>query len=114
MEEILTRLKGKIRLVRGNHDRKHMKILEKYCQIERDILEIRVEEWPGSLPLIICHYPMFSWNRKFHGSWSVSGHNHSDFIHDPHALNIAIHLHNFKLLTFEDVKQKIEERQDGS
>ena len=112
MEDILIRLNGKIRLVRGNHDKKHMNILEKYCSIERDIWEIPTNKiWNGIPSIVISHYPLASWNKKFHGSISAYGHvHHPNFSMNNKSWNIAIHLNDFKILTLNEVKEKIESR----
>ena len=71
-------LHGRIRLIRGNHDRwiKGFKN-ENPSKVEwiRDYYEIK------DLPerIILFHYPIGSWNKAHHGSIHLHGHSHGNY-----------------------------------
>lgn len=81
-EYILGRLNGRKYLIRGNHD-KSCDGLERYFEWVGDIKEAKFSH--GQYPFIspdetfcleMCHYPMFAWNRRPHGTCHIHGHTH--------------------------------------
>ena len=79
-EWYLNQLKGHKHLIIGNHDNllieneavmKHFESVEK-IQYVSDMLE-------GSrVHVVLCHFPILSWNKKMHGSYHVYGHIHAN------------------------------------
>lgn len=71
--EILTSLKGHIKLVPGNHDYKH------YLDFDDNkvspVSAIAQIDW-NQQRIVLCHYPMISWTGSYHGSWHLHGHTH--------------------------------------
>jgi calcineurin-like phosphoesterase family protein len=69
----LTRLNGRKVLIIGNHD--PLSLVSKYFKESYHYLELK-----GILPkqraLQLFHYPIESWNGKFHGSIHLHGHSH--------------------------------------
>jgi calcineurin-like phosphoesterase family protein len=78
-EKFLARVPGKKFLVWGNHDPKkaqeRAKLLRR-CHGAADIMETKLHD---GTRIVMCHYPMLSWNGSFHGSWMLHGHNHGRF-----------------------------------
>lgn len=75
VREVLSQLKGHLNLVRGNHDRvdKYPYYLERFEQI-LDIADVI----DGGHHVVICHYPLESWNRKIWGALHIHGHVHGN------------------------------------
>lgn len=69
VNKILNQLNGNITLVKGNHDK-----VGQYRYIEADIVD---NDTGNTIPLVMFHYPIQSWNKQFHGSIHVHGHDHS-------------------------------------
>lgn len=69
VNKILNQLNGNIILVKGNHDK-----VGQYRYIEADIVD---NDTGNTIPLVMFHYPIQSWNKQFHGSIHVHGHEHS-------------------------------------
>lgn len=72
--EILSQLTGQIHLIYGNHDqviRKNRDIQEQFASVH-EILDTRI----NGINVVMCHYPMMSWNRSSHGSYHLYGHVH--------------------------------------
>jgi calcineurin-like phosphoesterase family protein len=61
-----------VRLVRGNHDR-HGSELAFEEVIEAGMVRVEGQD------IWLCHYPLRTWNKRFHGSWHVYGHVHGHF-----------------------------------
>ena len=77
---ILEKLNGKKHLILGNHD-KSCKGLENYFESVSQIktVDFKKHEYDfldENFIIEMCHYPIFSWNRRQHGSCHVHGHTH--------------------------------------
>lgn len=82
-------LKGKINYIMGNHDK--MKDIVKYNRFDNvheygtevfikdeDTKALRGSD--GYQQIIMCHYPILSWNRAHYGSWHLHGHCHGSLM----------------------------------
>ena len=67
---VFNALKGKKVLVKGNHD--HSDTIRLGWQAVHDLLEFK----HNGKNIVMFHYPIESWNRKFHGSIHLFGHVH--------------------------------------
>jgi len=71
VNEIITLLKGKKYLIKGNHDKKYdERLFEEIC----DFKEIAV----NGTNLALMHYPMLSWPKIRRGGIQLHGHIHGD------------------------------------
>ncbi len=72
--EILSKLNGRIRLIRGNHDKvlKGDEMLRKFEWV-KDYYEGKA---PDGTKIIMCHTAFLVWNKSHRGSWNVCGHSH--------------------------------------
>lgn len=84
--KILSRLNGTLYLIEGNHDKSlsaynlaMFKEIFKYKQIK--IHDQRI---------VLCHYPMRSWNDMQRGSWNLHGHCHGNI--KPYGKSVDIGL----------------------
>ena len=81
LKALITRLKGRIHLIQGNHDED--KVVYKLYDNDNiysvnKLLQVTVEgdeECPNQ-ELTLCHFPMIDWYNKEKGSWMVHGHQH--------------------------------------
>lgn len=77
LQDIVYSLNGRINLVPGNHDRAGMyerfkgkvTILPSLYELDSKYTET------GGL-IVLCHYPMVSWNRSHYGTSHLYGHHH--------------------------------------
>ena len=81
-DEILSQLRGFKKLVLGNHDKmlkKKAGLLGHFTEVHAGLHELYLqdEESAGAHFAVLCHYPLLSWNRAFHGSIHLHGHTHS-------------------------------------
>lgn len=76
----LGRLNGRIHFIRGNHDKRFVKLLErvKPTNVEwiRHYHEIRDG---GQLAAVLFHYPLGAWNCRHYGSMCLHGHSHGGY-----------------------------------
>lgn len=71
---ILKQLNGKIRFVRGNHDRNFKGRALSHVEWIKDYYETFT---PDGIRVVMCHYPMMSWNDAYKGSYHLHGHCHN-------------------------------------
>ena len=108
-EKYLKRLKGKKHLLLGNHDSTwihKVDLAEYFLSVER-LAEIEV----GQRELVLCHYPMMSWNGMSRGSFMIHGHIHEStraqywplLQNNPRILNAGVDINSFGPVTFEEM-----------
>ena len=123
--DLIYRLNGWIQLVPGNHDddktlrritdMQHMskiKILPelyeaKFSQGQPDGTNI-VER------LVLCHFPMLTWNRSHYGVGHLHGHSHGSCRYSyPEAkiLDVGVDCHDLKPISLEQVQAIFKDRQ---
>jgi calcineurin-like phosphoesterase family protein len=72
----LRQLKGKKHLIVGNHDDKLLKneeALSYFESIDR-IMKLKDED----KEVVLCHFPLASWEKEHYGSWHIYGHVHGN------------------------------------
>lgn len=109
-EPILQRLKGKKRLIIGNHDSSWMgKVdLQRYFVSVDNFLELS----DGVRTITLCHYPLLTWKHKLR-SYMVHGHIHNDTTSDyfpliairERVLNAGVDINGFRPVTFEEMME---------
>jgi len=93
--KIFARLNGNIRILgyQWHHDKRW---INKMDYISRDgsrviilppMVLIKTKEI-DCLPITLCHYPLSSWDRSYHGSYHLFGHCHN--VYKPHNKSLDI------------------------
>lgn len=106
-----------VHLILGNHDnldtQAYLKMgfrsVSEYKEIRMDI----VKGGPGingsSTKVILCHYPLRSWNGKGHGAIALYGHCHGTL--EPgldRSMDVGVDTHDFYPWSWEDIKMKLQ------
>ena len=107
-EKILKQLKGKKRLIIGNHDGDWIKRVE----ASKFFLSIDnfIETSDGKHPLVLCHYPLMSWKHE-QKSYMVHGHIHNNtgalywpvIKENPRLLNAGADINGFEPVAFDEM-----------
>ena len=107
-EAILRRLKGRKRLIVGNHDSSWMEKpgLLSYFESVQDMAVIT----DGQHQLTLCHYPLLTWKHE-RRSYMIHGHIHANTHEDffpliaarERMLNAGVDLNGFAPVTFEEL-----------
>ena len=121
VNDILSRLKGKKYLVKGNHDKY---INDPKFNIDtfiwiKDYFLLKYE----MLKIILSHYPMFSWDSSYHGSIHLYGHIHNNADKHPEykeiikiigyrAINVGVDVNDFYPVSIKQIINKIKEAKD--
>jgi len=86
--EVVKQLRGRLHLVLGNHDqiiRKNRSIFSQYFDSIQDMRELNVDK---KKTIVLCHYPMRSWNKSNYGSIQLHGHVHGSL--EPYGRSVDV------------------------
>lgn len=105
-QSVLARLNGIKYLVRGNHDHKDIRKLTEWAWV-KDYHELKISTPEEIQIIVLCHYPIESWNGRHHGSWHLHGHCHGS-LESPvwhKRLDVGVDCHSYAPLSFQKIKQ---------
>lgn len=77
ISDILSKLKGRLYLIKGNHDRVNAKMNKRFVWI-KDYAEIE----DRGRHIVLCHYPIPCYKNHFYGWYHLYGHVHLSFEHN--------------------------------
>jgi len=103
---ILSRLKGEIHFIKGNHD-SNLKgdLLNRFASFG-DYKDIKV----GGQHIVLFHYSLRVWNRSHAGAWQLYGHSHGS-LDNPDSLlsfDVGVDPQNYRPINFEEVREQME------
>jgi calcineurin-like phosphoesterase family protein len=114
-------LNGKIYFIMGNHDKVRNisqlgfeKIFGDDTALGGATISVKDEDANrGYQDIILCHYPILSWNKSHHGSWHIHGHCHQSITKNPEmswyykrkVIDIGINGWNYTPLSYSDIKK---------
>ena len=108
LEIILSRLNGKIYLIKGNHEKSAEKCKDRFEWV-KDYFELTINDnefEKGKNLLVLFHYGMRVWNASHRGSYHLYGHSHGTLPDNPNSLSfdVGVDCHNFAPLSYGEVK----------
>jgi calcineurin-like phosphoesterase family protein len=120
IRSLLSKLNGIKYLILGNHCLRNRfnrpAIIDMfegvYQLVEINVIDEDVKE--GIQPIVLCHYPMISWNHSYTGTWQLHGHIHSgpylkkNSIKDCNRDNqydVGVDNNNFYPISYNQIKQ---------
>jgi calcineurin-like phosphoesterase family protein len=97
----------KVYLIEGNHDESNIKNKE-FLKLFEGVYPFLEKKINGQR-ITLCHYALRVWNKSHHGSWHLYGHSHGTLPDDPNSrsFDVGVDCHNFRPLTFEEVRDII-------
>ena len=96
-EKFIDKLHGQKTLILGNHD-KNIHNSTRFAQITQ-IKDFTFSQFGLNIHIVLCHYPIASWNRKVHGSWHLYGHVHGRYKLPGLAFDVGIDNNEIHQLT---------------
>ena len=75
--ELLNRLNGNKKLIVGNHDTDKYLREEEFCSSFEWLKLYNIEKIFGKY-IVMFHYPILEWDKKYHNSYHFHGHCHSN------------------------------------
>lgn len=99
----LKQLKGRIKFIEGNHDKRWFPSLESNQKLP-PIYELSYM----NKTIVLSHYSMRSWNKSFHGSYHVFGHSHGELPPYGKSFDVGVDCWGFYPVSIEQVFEKME------
>jgi calcineurin-like phosphoesterase family protein len=108
-KEIMYRLHGRKRLIYGNHDKMIRNQVPIQQLFERIYPELHQEYIDGVL-VSMCHYPMLSWNKAFHGAYMLHGHVHNNVACDGvyRRYDVGVDANNYTPVSWQEIRRVLE------
>lgn len=99
--EYFSRLNGVVYFTWGNHDNENISnMLGGMCS---DMADINVD----GHRLILCHYPMRTWDGVFRGSLHIHGHTHGTLPGTTQSLDIGVDCWDFRPVSLREIKERM-------
>ena len=109
--ETASRLNGRKRWIRGNHDHDPLvKECSRLFEWVKEMCDISIPDADanrGVQHIVLNHYAMRVWNRAHYGSWHLYGHSHGNLPDDPksQSFDVGVDCHNFTPISYAQVKE---------
>lgn len=105
-EKVLHKMNGNKILILGNHD-DNIKTSTIFSEIKQmKDFNFNSESYPN-IHIVLCHYPIASWNRKVHGGWHLHGHTHGRFQNAGLSFDVGVDAQNYYPISLEEVMDQI-------
>jgi calcineurin-like phosphoesterase family protein len=102
MGELLEALAGLKHLIVGNNDGAATTGLSQWASVQH-YAELQVDgTW-----LILCHYPLRTWNRIGRGALDLHGHSHGRLAPLPRQVDVGVDLWDFRPITLAQIRQRV-------
>ena len=100
-------------LLKGNHDpQKKSGWFVDLFTVVHDMFTVKVRVGGTSQKIVLCHYPLASWDGSFHGSWHLHGHCHGMKSDEGlFRVDVGVDCHRFRPLSLSEIAVLMEGRQ---
>lgn len=122
IDQIIDRLNGRIRLIRGNHDKwvDRLDKLKFKHKIEwvKDYYETKYAVSPSeTVKVCMMHYPLRTWNQSHRGSYNLHAHCHGSLDIENYTLGIrrldvGVDSNDYTPITFSEIHRELSLRQN--
>lgn len=85
-KDVLSRLKGNLHLIKGNHDTWINETTKPYLTSLHDIHTIKYNKFK----IVLCHYPIADFEGMHYGHLHLHGHTHSSYTHPGRGFDVGI------------------------
>ena len=105
MARLLEALAGTKHLITGNNDGPAATGLSGWASVQH-YAEFELEgAW-----LILCHYPLRTWNRMGRGAIDLHGHSHGRLAPLPRQVDVGVDLWDFRPITLDQIRTHLSRR----
>jgi calcineurin-like phosphoesterase family protein len=105
MEVLLEALAGRKHLITGNNDGPATVALAGWASVQA-YAELEVD---GAF-LVLCHYPLRSWNRMTRGALDLHGHSHGRLAPLPRQVDVGVDMWGFRPITLAEIRTHLARR----
>jgi calcineurin-like phosphoesterase family protein len=103
--ELLAALAGEKHLITGNNDGPATTGAPGWASVQ-PYAELEVD---GTL-LVLCHYPLRSWNRMGRGALNLHGHSHGRLSPLPRQVDVGVDCWEFRPVTLAGIRARLQTR----
>ncbi len=98
-------------MILGNHDKDLRIVYQQYFASISQIKEIKIQKQK----IILCHYPMHSFNPSHQNAWQLYGHHHYDSNTEilGKRYNVSLEANNYSLVSFSQLKHIMQTRMNN-
>ena len=108
--DIFSQLKGRLRLVLGNHDYDNRGgIKSSLVKLPWEKVYTRTEIKHAGQRIILDHYAGMVWNADRHGTYLAYGHSHGRLQALPGAIDVGVDAQGFRPITVEEFVRQADE-----
>lgn len=93
-------LRGKIHLIRGNHD---IFSTDSLFASVKDYEEIAVQ----GQKIVLFHYGLRTWHHDLRGTWHLFGHSHAALPSHGKSFDVGVDAWNFRPVSFAEIRAKM-------
>jgi calcineurin-like phosphoesterase family protein len=114
MFNIASRINGTINFCLGNHDK--LSYLQDIFP-DSNIYHYMILKKPGDYNnnIVLCHYPIYAWDGKTHGSIHLYGHVHGDPIpYSGRHMDVGVDVNNYEPVSLDYIISKFENYKEVS
>lgn len=103
-------LNGQIKWVPGNHDKALFRKVELHGFMEplRPLHTVKVQDEDiskGHQRIVLCHYPLLTWDMAHHGAWHAHGHSHGNLRPMPgRRIDVGVDCFDLYPVEYEELK----------
>jgi calcineurin-like phosphoesterase family protein len=117
LAEIRHRLRGKIHLIVGNHDKKNKIEKQGWFTSIHELVTINIDKQP----IVLCHYEMKVWDKSHYNSYCLFGHSHTG-LNSPSShysstrgksIDVGVDNFEFKPVSYEQIKEIMSKQPDN-
>lgn len=101
LNDVLNRLNGTFHLILGNHDRYNDIVKTNRFSTIKDISYLKID----NIKIMLCHYPIRSWNCKKHGAWHLYGHEHGNISDYGFSFDVGVDCWNYTPISWDKVRE---------
>lgn len=95
---------GRIYLIQGNHDGGRLRSIAEAMPNRFEFLGAYHEIKDTDRHIVLCHYPIASWNRAHYGSWHIHGHVHGSLGHQTWTrIDVGVNVSGYRPVSEERV-----------
>jgi calcineurin-like phosphoesterase family protein len=101
VDALLAALNGRKHLLTGNNDTAATRGALGWSSVT-PYVEFTLE----SVPLVLCHYALRTWNGMYKGAWNLHGHSHGQLAPMTRQVDVGVDVWDFQPVTFAEITQR--------
>lgn len=104
-EELIKKLNGNKHLIIGNHD-KNIKNSKEFIEITQiKNFNFSSKSFPN-VHIVLCHYPLASWERKSYNSFHLFAHEHGRYKNTKLSMDVGVDCNNYMPISLNFILNK--------